>query len=162
MDFEVKRCTRRCAATERELGDGETFFSVLIAEGGEVVRYDYCAEAWQGPPQAKVVGWWKSQMPTRETTRARMAPNDVLLQYFHELEGQPQQADVLYVLALLLVRRRVMRLEEAADESATANVLSLYCPREEANYQVPVVAPNDARVDEIQEELAKLLFATGT
>lgn len=35
----------------------------------------------------------------------------------------------------------------------------LYCPRREAMYSVPAVAPSPERIEEIQEELARLLFA---
>ena len=62
IDYELQRCTRHCAVTERELQPGETFFSTLTAEGAELARRDYSVEAWQGPP-AGVVGWWKSKMP---------------------------------------------------------------------------------------------------
>lgn len=158
MDYEVQRCTRRCAATQRELAEGELFYSVLVAEGAQVLRYDYSAEAWQGPPQGNVLGWWKSHMPTREAKRAHLAPNDVLLEYFQELIERGDQPDVAYVLALLLVRRRVLRLDETALE-AGGEVLVLTCPREDATYRVPALTPSDERTDEIQQQLAQLLYA---
>lgn len=158
MDFEVKRCTRSCRATGRELAEGETFYSVLVAEGAEVVRHDYSADAWQGPPAEGVIAWWQSQVPTREARRNRMAPNDVLLELFEEVREQPEQAEMVYVLALLLVRRRVFRLEETRSD-AGQEALVLYCPRQEATYTVPVATPEEARVAEIQESLGTLLFA---
>ena len=51
LDFEIRRSGRRCAKTDREFRQGEVFYSVLIPEGSEVQRYDYCHEAWQGPPE---------------------------------------------------------------------------------------------------------------
>ena len=59
MDYEIQRCTRRCAATEREFAPGEEFFSVLVAEGAELRRLDYCAEAWEGPPENATGNWVK-------------------------------------------------------------------------------------------------------
>jgi len=156
MDYEVERCTRRCAASDRELAPGESFYSVLIAEGAELKRYDYSLDAWEGPPQ-DAVGWWKSQIPDRRSRRKHWAPNDVMLQFFDELTGQPDKDDMRYVLALLLVRRRVMRLEENEQDKQGRPVVVLYCPRREATYKVPAVVPEQSRIDEIQEELAKLL-----
>jgi hypothetical protein len=97
-------------------------------------------------------------MPTRESKRARMAPNDVLLQYFHEIYGRPDAKDTLYVLALLLIRRRVMRLEEADDVKGHES-MTLYCPRDETTYEVHSAQLSEERIDAIQEELARLLFA---
>lgn len=160
MDYEIKRCTRQCSVTGRDLQEGEEFYSSLIAEGADVRRVDYSAEAWKGPPE-NVLGWWKSRMPTKASRRARMAPNDVLLELFHELEAKPQQSDMYYVLALLLVRRRAFRLEEHDDSEVeeTGETMVVYCPREQATYRIHVAVPDEARIVEIQEQLANLLFA---
>jgi len=158
MDYEVRHRSRKCCRTDRELSEGETFYSVLVIEGAEVVRYDYAAEAWEGPPPEEIVGWWKSEIPTLEAKRQRMAPNEVLLDLFQELEGQPNQADLRYVLALLLVRRRVFRLEETRAED-DGETLDLYCPRLEQRIKVSVQNPASDRIDEIQTMLEGLLFA---
>lgn len=156
MDYEVQRCSRHCAKSGRELAPGEPYYSVLMAEGAEVRRYDYSADAWQGPPE-EAVGWWKAQIPDRNANRMHWAPNDVMLQFFDELAGQPEKQDMRYVLALLLVRRRVMRLEESDTDQRGGEVLVLYCPRRDATYQVSAVSPEPSRIDEIQQELVRLL-----
>lgn len=156
MDYEVQRSTRRCAATSRELAPGEEFYSALIAEGTELRRADYSKEAWKGPPEG-AVGWWKSQVPDQRKARGRWAPNDILLNCFDELAEQPERQDMRYVLALLLVRRRVMRVEEERHEPDGSETLVLYCPRRDANYEVPALVPDAARTEQIQQELTALL-----
>ncbi len=158
IDFEIQRCSRRCAATDRELSPGEVFYSVLIAQGGDVVRYDYSQEAWDGPPD-EAVGWWKAKMPEASSKRVHWAPNDVLLDYFQRLESQDPQADVRYILALLMIRRRIFRLEESEIDELGREHLVVFCPRNETEYRVAVESPDSARIDQIQEELARLLFA---
>ncbi|MCH5373277.1 MAG: hypothetical protein JJ992_04830, partial [Planctomycetes bacterium] len=78
IDFEIQRCSRRCAKTDCEFAPGEEFYSVLVSEGSDVVRYDYSQSAWQGPPEG-AIGWWKSRMPELHARRANWAPNDVML-----------------------------------------------------------------------------------
>lgn len=158
MDYEVQRCTRRCSATGRELAEGEAFYSALVSDGGQVRRIDFCQQAWAGPPENSL-GWWKSQIPKKEAQRAKLAPNDVLWRYFVEIEGQPELADVMYVLALLLVRRRVLKLEATDSEPTGSEIMVLYSPREETTHRVAACSPSDARVAEIQRKLQKLLFA---
>jgi hypothetical protein len=156
MDYEVQRPTRHCATTGRELAPGEVFYSVLLAEGAELRRYDYSTEAWQGPP-AQAVGWWKAQVPDPNAGRKHWAPNDVMLHFFDELAEQPERQDICYVLALLLVRRRVMRLEETVKDPQGSEVMVLYCPRRESTHRVLAVMPTPERSEQIQQELAKLL-----
>ena len=156
MDYEVQRSARRCTLTEREFAPGETYYSVLVAEGEQLKRLDYAADAWQGPPE-EAVGWWKSQVPDRTATRKRWAPNDVMLHFWDELAEQPDKQDMRYVLTLLLVRRRVFRLEDEKCDPRGPELLVVYCPRRETTYSVPAVVPEASRVDVIQEELAALL-----
>jgi hypothetical protein len=140
------------------LNPGETFYSVLVAEGAEVVRYDYSEEAWDKPPE-NAIGWWKSQMAEPNAKKVNWAPNDVMLHYFQQLEAQEDKADVRFVLTLLMIRRRVLRLEEAETEPKGREEMLVFCPRNETEYRVPVVTPSRERAQEIQEELVQLLFA---
>lgn len=158
IDYEVQRCTRRCAVSGRELAPGETFFSTLTAEGAEVVRHDYAVEAWQGPPEG-VLGWWKSHMPERDARKLHWAPNDVMLELLESLTTQEEKQDMRYVLALLLIRRRVVRLEETRRDDQNREVSVLYCPRRDATYEVVTIVPSVERTREIQQELSRLLFA---
>ena len=161
VDYEVERCTRHCAASGRELKEGEEFYSVLVNERRDVRRHDYAAETWPGPPEA-ALAWWKSRMPTREAKKGQLAPNEVLLHLFAQLEQVPEKADMRYVLALLLVRRRVLREEDSEQDASGAETMVLYSPREEVTYRVNVIQPSAPRVDEIQAELARLLYADAT
>lgn len=154
LDFEVQRCTRRCAATDREFKAGETVYSALVPRGAEVVRQDYSAEAWQGPPE-NAIGWWKGRVPDGAQPKQSWAPNDVMLDYFQRLAEQPDKADACYVLALLLIRRRVLKLEEGTSDRG--DELSVFCARNEKVYRIPAVLPDDARVRQIQAELRAAL-----
>ncbi|MCE9545925.1 MAG: hypothetical protein K8T25_10460 [Planctomycetia bacterium] len=158
MDFEVQRCSRHCATSGRELAPDEEFYSTLAAEGSAVVRHDYALDAWHGPPEG-VLGWWKSRMPGRTTRRVNWAPSDVMLEYFEELAARPDKQDARYLLALLLIRRRVFRLEETREDTAGHETLVLYCPRRETSFEATVVQPDETRTREIQEELAALLVS---
>ncbi len=158
MEYEQVRATRRCAATGREFAPGETFYSVLIAEGANLLRHDYSADAWSGPPEG-AVGWWKTHAPRRHPQRIAWAPNDVMLNLLEQLADDPAHADMRYVLALLLVRRRVCRLEETERGEHDQETLVLYCPRREMEYRVRAATPDEERTKQIQEELARLLFA---
>ncbi|HVW47547.1 MAG TPA: hypothetical protein VHA76_10875 [Solirubrobacterales bacterium] len=163
MDYEIQRCTRHCAVSGREFNEGEEFYSVLVAEGSAVRRYDYALDAWSGAPE-KALGFWKSRMPAKDASasKPKLAPGEVMLQLFTELEGAADKADMRYVLALLMIRRRLLRLEETQHDEAGQETLSLYCPRDENLYEIPVVMPDEVRAQEIQEELGKLLFASSS
>jgi hypothetical protein len=164
LDFEVQRCTRRCAATDRQLEPGEICYSVLEVQGADVVRHDFSSEAWNGAPEG-AFGWWKARIPEPTAKKIKLAPNDVLLELFDQLADGPEHLDMRYVLALLLVRRRVLRPEGASTEPETdrqeggSETLVVYCPKRDATYEVPAVMPGDERIEQIQQQLSELLIA---
>ncbi len=98
-------------------------------------------------------------MPAPNNKKIGWAPNDVMLDFFRELADKPEKEDLRYVLTLLLIRRRVMRLEETEEEQDGRPQLVVYCSRQEETYRVPVAHPNPTRTREIQDELASLLLA---
>lgn len=158
QDFDVKRFTRKCAKTERELQPGEAFYSVLLADGADIIRQDYAADAWDGPPDESI-GWWKSEVPDPKSHKVHWAPNDVMLHYFQQLESQPDKKDVRYILGLLLIRRRVMKLDESVGNENQSGFLNVFCPKADCEYQIEVATPSPNRIQAIQDELAELLFA---
>ncbi len=160
MDYEIQRPTRHCSQTGRELRPGERFFSMLVRHEGKLQRRDFSADAWTGPPE-DALGWWRSQVPLPEAGKPQLAPNDVMLDLLEQLADAPDKQDLRYVLALLLVRRRALRLEDT-EQSVDGEVLVLFCPRREVEYRIIAALPDDRRTTEIQNELAELLFAEAT
>lgn len=160
LDFEVKRCTRVCAKTDRALQPGDVFYSYLTRDGGETVRIDVAADAWEGPPE-DCVGWWKSNVPDLKSKKMNWAPDDVMLHYFAETEGCDDQADIRYILALLMVRRRIFRLEESETLDGQ-EMLVLFCGKNNTEYRVSVEPISAARSQEVQELLAQLLVDAGS
>ncbi|MCI0335757.1 MAG: hypothetical protein L0228_21325 [Planctomycetes bacterium] len=168
LDFEVQRSSRRCAATDLPLEPGDVCYSVLEVRGADVIRKDFSSAAWTDPP-SEAFAWWRTRIPEPVAKKIKLAPNDVLLELFDQLTDDPAHQDMRYVLTLLLVRRRVFRLETAAESlraqsgfepaEATADVMCVYCPRREASYEVPAAMPDSARIDEIQQRLSDLLIA---
>lgn len=158
MEYEIQSTTRHCAATGREFAEGEVFYSVLSRDGGRLTRSDFCKEAWAGAPE-DALGWWKSRMPVRAGKKNKLAPGEVLLGLFEQLASRPDQDDMRYVLALLLVRRRLLRLEEPATGEAGQEIMMLYNPQDGTTHQVRSVDISSERASAIQAELGRLLEA---
>jgi hypothetical protein len=156
MDYAVQHGARCCSATGREFAPGETYYSALVDDGSDLKRSDFAADAWQGPPP-NTIGWWKSRVPDRTAARKHWAPNDLMLDFWDKLAEQTDKRDIRYVLTLLLVRRRVFRLEEEKDDPQGQAWLVVHCPRRDATYEIPVIVPDEPRAAQIQEDLASLL-----
>ena len=114
MDFNVRPVGRLCAVSGQELSAGQSCWSVLIERAGQIVRQDYSNEVWTGPPES-AIGYWKNVIPDRASGASSVLDIDSLFEYFVQLCDSPNRVeqDYLYVLALLLMRKRRLSLEES-------------------------------------------------
>ncbi len=163
-EYKVNRSTRQCHALKRPLREGEWYFSVILESGDDYVRHDYSAEAWTGPPD-DAVGWWKKRMPKSDQRKLVLAPPEVLIDLLRQMDAFPDKAKSRYLLALMLMRRRLVRPAEAA--TAKDNDEANFVP--ENTLRVEVIADGSIidvatceisrrESDSLRDELNELLY----
>ena len=158
---DIPRCSRVCCRTGRTLAPGEAYYSALIEGKSGLERLDFSAEAWH-KEKLSAVGWWHSTVPSPNEKRIRLAANDILLELFDQWFGRPDKAEYLYVLTLLMIRRKIFRFEkEEKSEETDGSTLIVYSARRETTYDVPSVPLDTERIERVQECLASLIY-TGT
>lgn len=113
QDYTVHRCTKRCRKSSRALAPGEWYYSIVEQKSVNIVRYDIALSEWSGPPP-KALAWWKSQMPEAKAAAYTPTPNSLLLERLRDLCDDPAQQPLAYLLAMLLVRRKVLEYESTS------------------------------------------------
>lgn len=170
-EYKVGRCTRVCHAQSRPLREGEWYYSVVLEEGEEFVRRDYSAEAWTDPPEG-AVGWWKNRMPTSDDKKMVLAPPEVLIDLLRQMESLPARAKSRYLLALMLMRRKIVRpapkddatkddaLKEDTpkDGNSTQAVMRVEVVADGSVIEVPVCEINRNESETLRDELNELLY----
>ena len=157
-DLEVPPTTRTCHATGRAIAAGETFFSEAAWEDGALVRRDYAADAWPGGND-EAICWWKCTADGDEPTKPKLAPREALLNLFAELADQPAEAEFRYVLGLLLVRRKLLRVEGNHADATGMSWMRLDCPSRGEQFELPIVEPDAQRAATVEERLLGILYA---
>jgi hypothetical protein len=156
-DYHLQANTRHCAATGEELHAGERFYSVLLVEGGKFLRKDYSEAAWQGPPDG-ALGFWRSRLGDGQAPKRPPVDDDLLMECLQRLEGEtdPTKVAFRYVLALLLMRRKRVRLEDTRKESGREEML-LRCTRKGDRFQVADPALSDQELESVQDDVFRVL-----
>ena len=154
-DFKIARTTRRCASLGRPLKPGEWYWSVLAAHDEDLIRSDISAEAWVGPPEG-ALGHWKNQMPKSDRRRLILAPDSVLCDLFVQLSSESRKEFVCYLLALLLLRRRLARA--IGQSKAEPGLMHLEMIRDGKEIQIHEVDISPALARQLQAELTELLY----
>ena len=153
--MEVPRPSRTCSVSHRDFRPNEPFISVLTGENGLFVRTDIAAEHWSGPPD-ECVGWWKSSVKHAANNSSERGTGETMQSLFDRLTTQPGEADTLYILTLLLLRRKLLRYEKETTDAQGNRLLEVYALHTDMSYQVPVAMPDHDRLEVIQQQLAGL------
>ncbi len=156
-DYQIGSSTRHCSQTGRELKVGERYCSVLLQDGGSLVRKDFGLDAWVRPPDG-AIGFWQSRVPAVTAPRRPPVDDEMLLECLGRLEGTSDAGAkrFRYVLALFLMRRRRLRLEDTRHEGGE-EVWLMRCTRGNTRFQVVDPALSDDELESVQEEVFRVL-----
>lgn len=154
--IDVSPCSSKCAATGRPFREGQRVVSALVREGAVLRRLDFCEEAWQGP-SATVVAWWWTTAPAKASASGARPKPTTLLEVLEGLVATGEQQELAYFLALLLLRRRVLRLEgETCDEGGRRRLIVTHT-RSGRIYEIPVSIPEGQKKQVVEDALKSLV-----
>jgi hypothetical protein len=157
MVYPIQNHTRVCAATGRALAPGERVYSVICDEAGQLLRRDFAANAWRGPPDG-AIAFWCGKVPQPEKPNRLPIDDDLLMECFNRLsaDNDPARIRFRYVVGLLLLRRKRLKFEDS-HRDGDVEILRLRCPR--TGEVVELIDPRltEAEMTEVQDEVFHLL-----
>jgi hypothetical protein len=156
-DYQIQTNTRKCSISGRELQLGEKYFSVLFDENGAFVRRDYSAESWSGVPEG-AYSFWSGRLPLEANARRPPIDDEMLFECLKRMDGETEPAKIKfrYVLALLLMRRKRLKLVEARHEG-DRDILILQSPQR--GERITVIDPqlSEQEMNAVQDEVFEVL-----
>ncbi|MHC4876275.1 MAG: hypothetical protein ACYTGL_07240 [Planctomycetota bacterium] len=157
MDYHIKPAARACAATGREFQPGEQCHSVLVERDGQLLRLDYAEEAWTGPPDDSL-GDWLTLIPDTGSQK-KTVDTESLFRYFEQLceDANPAHDKLRYVLALLLLQKRRLRLDGTHRGEDETDYLDLIGSKSEGPYEVPDQSLDESEIAQLQATLNQQL-----
>ncbi|TWT83230.1 hypothetical protein CA13_46950 [Planctomycetes bacterium CA13] len=162
-EYRVSRCTRHCHSLNRPLAEGEWFYSVVLESDDDFLRQDFSAESWQGPPEG-TVGWWKSRMPRADEKKLVLAPTEVLIDLLRQMEAFTEKAKTRYLLALMLMRKRLVRPcektkdDEGDEAKSDKEVMRIEVLADGSTMDVTITEITRSESESLREELNELLY----
>ncbi|MFM9963025.1 MAG: hypothetical protein ACKV2Q_17590 [Planctomycetaceae bacterium] len=153
QDYNVKPIGRTCATTGQELAPGSLCHSVLVEKNGEFLRFDFSEAGW-GEPPAGMIAHWRCEAPEAVAVAKKTLDPLELMRQFEQLseEASPAHDKFRYVLALLLVQRRRLKLDgtKVIDDQEFLEVTGT---RGEGTFLVRDQQLNEAELQEVQNSL---------
>ena len=158
MDWEITRPERRCEGCEKDIAEEEELFSGLRDDQTEFVRCDFCLACWETRDPAAFFSFWRTQIPKKDAPPKRFVDDDVLVNFFTRLEGEedPVKVNFRYVLALLLIRKKLLKFKSVRREDGR-EWLVLYDKAGDRDQEVLNPDLSEDEINAVTEECGKLL-----
>lgn len=157
QQWEVEPAAGRCAVTGRRLEEGEEFYSVLFEDGEGFRRCDYSVASWNGPPEESYCHF-KSRIPIKQRRKKLLVDNEILVNFFLRLgeETEPARVQFRFVLALILMRKRLLRYEGSAVEGG-AEVWRMVLMTDRSEHRVTNPRLTDEQIEGVSSQLSAIL-----
>jgi hypothetical protein len=164
LEYQVARSHRACTKCSRELGPGDELVSELHEGADEegkpaFLREDFCPGCWEGPREGSV-GHWHTRVSAADAPKKRFVDDDILRNFFERLEGSDDEMRVnfRYILALVLMRKRILKFHDTRDEGGRSVLVLRYAGSEETT---EVVDPglDESKISEVSREVGDILSA---
>jgi hypothetical protein len=101
-------------------------------------------------------------MPTSDEKKMILAPPEVLTDLLRQMEGAPEKAKSRYLLALMLMRKRIVRPidtpSDDADSGSSDSSLRVEVIATGETIDVPVCTISRAESETLRDELNALLY----
>ncbi|MCA8981795.1 MAG: hypothetical protein KDC14_17330, partial [Planctomycetes bacterium] len=159
--WKIRRRQGECSACEHVFTDGERHASLLRVDGDDLQRGDLCDACWaEHETGGDDLIWWFThhQENKKRTLALDLATMERLFMELADRDTE-QLKEVRYLLCLLLMRKRRLKLERVK-RAKGAELLVMRRPRRKEQLEVQVFDFRAERMDELRSRLQEVLEGT--
>jgi hypothetical protein len=157
-NYTVGKPSGVCAVTQQPIPPGEVFIAALREVPMGFERVDVSQGAWPDFPRENITAFWKATMPHPEAKKKLMIDDASLCELLTRLEGveEPAKQSFRFVLALILLRKKLVQLESTRHESV-GDVWKLKFRGKDQTTEVLDPKPDEEQIAMVKEQLAAIL-----
>lgn len=159
-EWEVDKPLGQCYGTGRKIEPGEEYFGALMEIEEGLQRRDYCADYWESE-KPNVFCYWKSRFPRPDEKKQIFVDDNMLMAFFERLENETEQEKVnfRFVLALILMRKRLLKYDATRDEDGKEIWRLRVVGDKSADNRVEVINPHldEEQVSQLSSQIGQIL-----
>ncbi len=157
QQWEIKSAAGCCTLTGRRLEEGEEFYSALFEDGESFRRCDFGVDAWTGPPEGSYCHF-KSRVPVKAKRKKLLVDNEMLIGFFQRLadETDPLRLQFRFVLALILMRKRLLRYESTENVDGM-EIWRMVLATDRSEHRVVNPRLTDEQIEGVSSQLTAIL-----
>ncbi|MBL8880802.1 MAG: hypothetical protein JNG88_16935 [Phycisphaerales bacterium] len=157
QEWNLPRHATVCGTCGHEFEIGASFRVFLSLIDGAFRRDDVC-DACAEPGHGGVVGWWRTRRKAPPEKRTHAFDREAIYAFFSRLDDEAQidKRQFRFVLALLLWRKKVLKLVEATNAEA-GEIWKYVAIHDGKSYAVVRPEMDEQQMESLSEQLESLL-----
>lgn len=161
MNWDIGKNSGTCTGCERTFQEGEVFYSSLFLDNAAFLRKDFCEGCWKGNPDTSFFSFWKTRLPRKDESRRLVVNNAAIFTLFLRLgehgehHDEPWAKNLRYVLALFLMRKKLLKLETQGRDDM-GEFLELYSTEEDKLFKIHNPDLSEEEIVRLNDEILKL------
>ncbi len=161
-EYQIARTAGRCCKCDKVLEEKQEFQAVLIEQGEQFVRQDWCLACWERSDRGEVAGLfgqWRSRMPEQQAKKRLFVDDAMLLNFFTRLggEAEPVRVNFRFVLALVLMRKKLLMYDGSRKNEDGTEVWHMHIKGEEQVQEVTNPRLDETKIAEVSQNLGEIL-----
>lgn len=160
QEWKFAKSNQTCQLCEAKFGIGASYFSAIFVCSEGFERRDFCLSCFQDRQPENVYSYWKTAVPDAEEEDARPKVDlDSVLDFFRRLDGDADAKRIAfrYVLALMLTRKKVFKLDGSEKREDGSEVLVFAARKGGEKHAVVQPDIDENEIGAVSEELGQLL-----
>lgn len=156
--WKFERRAGQCGGCETPFVPGATVTSALYDEGEQFERRDWCNTCAADPERLREpFSRWAAEVPEPEAKKAAFdlgVARDFLVRLLQKPD--PSQDSLRYLLSLLLMRKRVVRVLEQFTGEDGVERMTFRIPSDETEHEIPCPELDEDESTSLREQLGRL------
>lgn len=157
MNWKIRRSDGRCRDCERLFEAGEEHYSILDVGEEDWERHDVCTTCFRSESVGADVLFWRTRRPREDGKKKQVDLEGllVLLTHLMKLELDPIRRQLRFLIAMILTRKRVLRMQNLERDGSTDWVV-LAVPKTEIAYRLEADLPGPKEMPVLKALLQRL------
>lgn len=120
MDWKISKGGETCTKCDKPLEHGDTYYSTISVEAQLISRFDFCEECFGSEADHQSEVFWRTRKILTDPVK-KSVNFEVLRELFMSILEVKEKAfkEVSYLLALVLIRKRYLKLKDFISEDGT-------------------------------------------
>ena len=158
-EWDIQPRSNSCSACQKPFGDKQVYHTLLAMSADSYTRRDLCGACVAAVSRDGVISYWQGEYkipppPPREPIQKETA--ETLLRKLLE-SNDPTQAAALYILAVMLERKRILKHRDTVTDASGEELLVYEHAQSGESFTVPDPHLRLNQLAEVQQRVAELL-----